>query len=58
MTRALWHCANAAVLVAVLIASFPFFVAAVIHQSWRWVELQAVYGGDEAQRDRDEWRGT
>lgn len=58
MSRVLWHCGNAAVAIAVLIASFPFFVAAVIHQLWRRVELQAVYGGDESKRDRDEWRGT
>jgi hypothetical protein len=57
MSKAIWHCANAAVVIAGLIASIPFLIAAVIYQSWRWVELRAVYGGDADKRDRDEWKG-
>lgn len=58
MTRALWHCANAVVAIGLLMFSIPFLIAAGVRTSWRWVELRAVYGGDEARRDRDEWRGT
>lgn len=58
MTRALWHCANVVFAIGLAIALAPFVLAAAIHHSWRWVELRAVYGGDEAQRDRDEWRET
>lgn len=58
MSRVLWHCANGLVAIGLLMFSIPFLIAAGVRSLWRRVELQAVYGGDEAKRDRDEWRGT
>lgn len=58
MSRALWHCANAFVAIGLLMFSIPFLIADLVRSAWRRVELQAVYGGDESKRDRDEWRGT
>lgn len=39
-----------------LVASAPFLLCLGLSRVWDAVELRAVYGGDEAARDKDRWR--
>lgn len=45
------------VLLPIVIIATPIIAVAAIGGLWRKLELWAYYNGDEAARDRDNWRG-
>ena len=47
---------GAVVFVALLPLILLLVVAGQIGRAWRWLELHAVYQGDEMKRAKDEWR--
>lgn len=57
LAKALYLIATGVLRLVMLLLSIPFLICQAIGWAWRWVELQAVYHGDEDERKRSEWKG-
>lgn len=57
LAKALYLIATGVLRLAMLLVFIPILICQAIVWAWRWVELQAVFDGDEDDRRRDEWKG-
>lgn len=56
LVKAIYLTATAVLIVIMLIVAVPFLICSSIAKAWRWIELHAVYGGDEGARRKAEWK--